>query len=420
MSGSILKLPFGRVLNPSGAAGPRRLVVIVALALTAGGAIAWVTLRGNQTASLPALAKSPDVNPLPGGPHTSPAYSDLALRHDQEKSAKLAAAGLSSVATMPGSATATPQPPLPVATMPADPPPTAARVVPAEPGWTASPPARPIAVSSGAPAYPPHVTQQQGDDNQTKAYQAAIGALMSGWGNKPQVTEVLLKPDDEQRGSPSTAGSGREANATLNGQSDAAQGPVPNARPLQGASRVLMPAGRGIYGRTILAASSDQGGPVAVEALSGPIAGDRMTGGFERREDRLVIRLDNITLKDGTQQKVDALVIAPDTMETSVASSVDQHYAARFILPVAAAFVSGLGQAIAQSNSTVVAGPLGGATAFQNLNLGQEFGVAAGAGAAQFGQAIKDAAPKGPTVKVDANVNVGVFFLAPLVVGGDR
>ncbi len=178
-----------------------------------------------------------------------------------------------------------------------------------------------------------------------------------------------------------------------------------------------MPAGRGIYARTVLAASSDQGGPVVIEALSGPIAGDRMTGTFEKRDERLVVKLNSITLQDGTQQRIDALVIAPDSMETSVASSVDEHYVSRFVLPVAAAFVSGLGQAISQSNSTVVASPLGGATAFQRLNLGQQLGVGAGVAGAQFGAILNEAAPKGPTVNLDANVNVGVVFLSPLVVG---
>lgn len=43
--------------------------------------------------------------------------------------------------------------------------------------------------------------------------------------------------------------------------------------------------------------------------------------------------------------------------------------------------------------------------------------MGAGVAGAQFGAILKDAAPKGPTVKLDANVNVGVVFLAPLVVG---
>lgn len=178
-------------------------------------------------------------------------------------------------------------------------------------------------------------------------------------------------------------------------QNAALQTPVPNAPRLgsRAGARVLMPAGRGVYARTVLASSSDQGGPVVVEALSGPVAGSRMTGGFERREDRLVVTLNKITLPDGQDHRIEALVIAPDSMETSVASSVDQHYASRFVLPVAAAFVSGLGQAFAQSNTAFVAGPLGGVTGFQRLNLPQQLGVGAGVAGAQLSDILKDAAP---------------------------
>ena len=275
-------------------------------------------------------------------------------------------------------------------------------------------------VAQAQPAAQPGGPQQpQQGGPQINPYQAAIAQVLAGWGSKAQVTEVVLKPEDEQR----TAGNGAGSGGGHTGgqalvQNAAVQGPVPNALRLGGrpGGRVLMPAGRGVYARTVLAASSDQGGPVVVEALSGPVAGSRMTGGFERREDRLVVRLDSITLPDGQQQRIEALVIAPDSMETSVASSVDQHYASRFILPVAAAFVSGLGQAIAQSNTTSNLSPFGSVTGFSRLNLGQQLGVGAGVAGTQLSDILREAAPKGPTVRLDANVNVGVVFLAPLTV----
>ena len=319
---------------------------------------------------------------------------------------------------MPGSETAVPVPrPAPVADPSPEPRP---RPFEAEAGAYTAPPLRTQA--SPAPVAQPVATQSRPDESQTKAYQAAISTLLAGWGGKPQKTEVILTPDEKGRGSDAATAD------TIDGRTrpvQAASGaaPIANARPLNGRTdggRVLMPAGRGVYARTVLAASSDQGGPVVVEALSGPITGDRMTGSFQQRDNRLVIHLDSITLQDGTPQKIDALVTSPDTMETSVASSVDQHYLSRYVLPVAAAFVSGLGQAISQSNSTVVAGPFGGATAFQRLNLDQQLGVAAGAAANQFGAAVVANAPRGSTVTVDANANVGVVFLSPLIVGGER
>ena len=110
---------------------------------------------------------------------------------------------------------------------------------------------------------------------------------------------------------------------------------------------------------------------------------------------------------------MDGVVVAPDTMEASVASNVDQHYLTRFLLPAAAAFVQGLGQAIATtSNTAAVLSPFGGATTTTHLNIDQQLGMAAGVAASQIGATLNQAAPKGPTVSLDANVAVGVMFLS--------
>ena len=421
-----LKLPIGRVFNRGGAAGPRRLLMIGGATIVVVGAVVAVALHSSVTSMPTDIAKTPSADPLPGGPHGNPVYTDLARRADQDKAAKAAAAGQSSVAVMPGSETAKPVPPPVVAAIPPQPAPPEAGVSRPAPAPVVATPYRPQpqVVANPFVAQPVSVQARQADDKQAATYQAAIGSLLAGWGGKPQATEVILPPEEKSSttggGGPSSQYDGRPSSSS---DGRATPAPIPNARRLAGtgeAGTVLMPAGRGIYARTVLGASSDQGGPVLLEALSGPIAGDRMTGSFTQRDTRLVVHLDSITLQDGRQAKIDALVTSPDTMETSVASSVDQHVLTRFLLPVAAAFVSGLGQAIGQSNSTVVAGPLGGATAFQKLNLSQELGVAAGAGANQFGAAVQQATPRGPTVNLDANVNVGVVFLSPLVVGGDR
>lgn len=413
-----LKLPFGRMFNGAGGAGPRRLLMLGGSAVLIGGGVAAIMLTSDTREQATTIAKAPKTDPLPGGPRTTPEYGRLALQHDQDLATRAATAGQSSVASMPGSAAATlvpheqPAPILPV-TVRADPPRTAAT----EAGVNTRTPAamRQQVVQAQPPAT--SVQQRQGDDPQGRAYQAAIASLLAGWESKAQATEVVLKPEDEQRAFGNGGGSGSgPGGAQVPAQNAAVQPSIPNAPRLGGRQGgwVLMPAGRGVYARTVLAASSDQGGPVVVEALSGPIAGSRMTGGFERREDRLVVRLDSITLPDGQQQRIEALVVAPDTMETSVASSVDQHYGSRFVLPVAAAFVSGLGQAISQSNTTSTVSPFGSVTGFSRLNPGQQLAVGAGVAGAQLSQILKDAAPKGPTVRLDAGVNVGVVFLSPV------
>ncbi len=176
-----------------------------------------------------------------------------------------------------------------------------------------------------------------------------------------------------------------------------------------------MPAGRGVYAHPVLALSSDETSPAVFQADSGPLAGDRMIGTFSKQANRLIIHISGI-IHQGEQIGCDGVVIAPDTMEASVASEVDEHYIARFLLPAAAAFVNGLGQAIeTTSNTTAVLSPLGGATTSTHLNLPQQLGVAAGTAAGQLGTIINQEAPKGPTISLEANVSVGVMFLSNVV-----
>src|SRR5271166_2371948 len=134
-----------------------------------------------------------------------------------------------------------------------------------------------------------------------------------------------------------------------------------------------------------------------------------MLGSFTREDERLVIRVAKV-IHNGEEISVDGIVVAPATMEAGVASSVDQHYLTRFLLPAAAAFVQGLGQAIAQSNTTSVISPLGSVTGFSQLNPGQQAGVGAGVAAQKFGQILDKAVPTGPTVTLDVGSSVGVMF----------
>jgi intracellular multiplication protein IcmE len=409
--------PLGRVFSGAGGAGPRRLAILGSISIAVLGGAGFMMLRQHDAARQSSVAKTPDVNALPGGMHSNPYYAELAVQNAQDQARQAEAQGQSSVAPMQaGQVGARPVEAQPATPAPAAVPRAPIRAVP-QPGQLANPgrPYVPVRVESSA-AEPPKV-----DDKRIQPYANAISTLFSDWsGSRPPTTDVILKPDEGQPG-------GSDGAASVGG---AAAGPATQtaARPVAAQTEVvstrkdtplsvLIPAGKGVYAVTKLAASSDQGGPVVVTAESGPIAGDEMTGTFDRRGDRLVVTLNALSMPDGSQKTIDALVIAPNSMETAVASSVDQHYVARFMLPVAAAFVAGLGQAIQQSNAVVAVSPLGGYTAQNHLNFDQQLGVAAGAAGTQLQNLFLQNAPKGPTVKIAAGVNVGVVFLKPLMTG---
>ncbi len=396
--------------NGAGAAGPRRILATVGVAGVVAAALAALTLHHSPPDPVSHPGRLPAADPLPGGLNTNPYQDALTVRSNQEAAARQQQAGESFTPQIAPSQSYAEKAGKKRALLTSPPPP--AKAAPAAPASIATPDAVP-------PDTAIRVASQQGGQGQGRAdspedlrYKAAIDHMMAGWGQRPPRTEVILPPgqaeaqeDGRPRGGPRGAGQGSGDPAP------AAASPASAGTGRGGRPRVLIPAGRGVYGHAVLAANSDQNSAVVLEADSGPIAHTRLIGSFAREGDRLVIRVNKMTY-GGQDVGVDGVVVAPGTMEAGVASSVDQHYIARFALPAAAAFVSGLGQAFAQSNSTVIASPLGGATAFQRLNLGQQVGVGAGVAAGRVGQALDQAAPRGPTVKLDVGSSVGVMFLS--------
>ena len=225
--------------------------------------------------------------------------------------------------------------------------------------------------------------------------QKAIGDMLNAWNSKPPQTTVVLEPAvlKEGAGDPPALGKGVGSGTTP--------------------EKVLIPAGRGVYAHTILAVDSDTNGPIVLEADTGPIAGDRMIGTFSKSgNDRLIVRVETVEHR-GKALEANGIVVAPDSMEEAVATSVDEHYLERFVLPAAAAFVQGLGTAVAMGNSTTTVSPFGGTTqTFGPLTVKQEALVAGGAAAQAVGNAMTASIPKGPTVHLAANVSVAVMFLS--------
>ncbi len=420
MSGSV-KLTPGRVFSGAAGNGPKRLAFIVIGILAILAAVGAMALAGRRAAQTTRVAKMQAADPLPGGQHGTTYFHQLARDQARDQGMAAQAKGATYVAPMegniapeagphPGVADAAPVVPRP------RPHPLVGMVVPAAQAADVANPFHPVptAPSGQATHYASNPTQQpvKLDQNQMRAYDTAMKQLFDGMGGRGAETKIWVASvtngpsGSGEAGAPGNAADGM-ARLASNPTSEGAVTPPLAAKR---APRILMPADRGIYGITKLAANTDGGGPVIVEAESGPIAGDRMRGSFEQKDDRMVVLLTSLH-HNGHDIPIQAILVTPDTMETTVASRVDEHYVARFALPAAAAFVSGLGQAIAESNTTTIASPLGGATGFTHLNFNQELGVAAGAAGAQIGQVLSQSAPKKATVYLDADTPVGIVFL---------
>jgi intracellular multiplication protein IcmE len=404
-------LKSGTFLTTAGQAGPRRLLVIGAGGLVLVALVVIVVTSGHHKQPFSQDAHMKPVDALPAGLHSTPEQDQLALQADTAHAKAALASGNSYTPPLAPSATVVAAPAIPTQAPAAAPlpapqfvPPPPAQVVPVdEPSFPSQTIPAPQADSAPIQATPIAVTS---NPQAVAAYNQQIADLFSQWGGHAPRTDIVLPPSQTQAASDQSTASAHGGAAA-----DPASGASTGASNTTASSTVLVPAGRGVYAHPILALNSDESSPVVMQADSGPIAGDRMVGSFERQDERLVIHINSI-IHQGQVISCDGVVIAPDTMEASVATGVDEHYLSRVILPAAAAFVQGLGQAIATtSNQVAVLSPLGGATTATNLNFRQQLGVGAGVAGAQVGTFLNQAAPKGPTVTLDANVGVGVMFL---------
>jgi len=432
MSGALLNLGgpkfpeflSGRIFNASGGAGPRRLMVLTITALAVLALVVVVAMTGRNFPANSHDERMKQVDPLPGGLYSTPEQDALARKADGARAQSSLEKGVSFTPPMAPSVPVLPTPPQVEKAAPQD----AARPQPVFAGRPGPAP-RPVPVRVAFPAAlapdPPAATHPEpqaqpirvaaaGDPRAEEVYSKQIGDLFSQWGGRTPHTDIVL-PTSEEDGA-GTSGDGAEGRAPASAASRKAPQPAPAVSHTADPAEILIPAGRGVYAHPILAVNSDASSPVVMQADSGPIAGDRMIGTFAKQADRLVIRI-NTVIHQGQSIGADGVVVSPETMEAGVASDVDQHYLARFILPAAAAFVQGLGQAIATtSNTAAVLSPFGGAAYSTHLNLNQQLGVAAGAAAGQIGAVLNQAAPKGPTVSLDANVAVGVMFLSNVTI----
>jgi intracellular multiplication protein IcmE len=421
MSGAIkfgnLQLPrlgAASILSGAGNAGPRRLAILTISVLVFGGLVVAIVSGGRRAPPVSQDARMGTVDPLPGGLHSTPEQDALARTADEAHAKAALGQGVSYTPQMAPSVAV--KGPIPHAEGPAP-----EQADPQRPRFVVRPtstPVRPPVVMPAAFPEPvgatqPAVPQVQStvvDPKAEAAYSKQIGDLFGQWGGRMPQTDIVLPASDQDHDGHGTTNARGSA-----GNAHTAPMATPAASRTADPGTMLIPAGRGVFAHPVLAVSSDASSPVVMQADSGPIAGDRMIGSFAKENKRLIIHINTI-VHDGQTIGTDGVVIAPDTMEAAVASNVDEHYLERFILPAAAAFVQGLGQAIATTSNTVaVLSPLGGATTSTHLNLNQQLGVAAGVSAGQIANVLNEEAPKGPTISLDANVAVGVMFLTPVI-----
>ncbi|GLQ66479.1 DotG/IcmE/VirB10 family protein [Gluconobacter kondonii] len=418
---------FKSVLSSATRGGNRRLVLLGA---SAAGVLALVlAVSHHETKQMPKSnpGQIADMNALPAGTNTNPEQDRLRQMQNAEDAQKSEGEGKSYTpdlapavargnngqradAVLPHEAEA-PQPQEVGYSAPITPP-----APPPKPPHIDSAPQAPLIQTD--PAYSASGSgetsqaEQQEREKRRARYVAEIARIESGLQARPPVSalqEAVFIPEGESQPQAEKTGASRGA-AGASVAATASHNPA--------APPALIPAGRGIYAHTVTATDSDLSGQIVLEADSGPIAGDRMiatVAGAPGNEQLLVVQVNKI-IHQGRNLATNGVVMAPDTMKQGVASSVDPLIFQRFVMPAAAAFVQGLGQAIeTTSNVTGSYSALGGMNYIQRLNMGQQLGVAAGSAASAVNSALTQDTPTRSRIILAANVNVGVMFMDPVV-----
>lgn len=180
----------------------------------------------------------------------------------------------------------------------------------------------------------------------------------------------------------------------------------------QKAAKVLVPAGKIEYAQMILEANSDIPGPVVALIASGQFSGGKLIGKFQAQEEYLVITFTTLVTKKGTSIPINAYALDPGTSLTGMATDVDHRYLKRIILPAAAKFVEGLGDAYAQTTTSTTQNATTTTTASEDLNTKQEFGKAVGEAASSVSDFLDESGKSTkPLVVVAAGTPMGILFM---------
>jgi intracellular multiplication protein IcmE len=246
--------------------------------------------------------------------------------------------------------------------------------------------------------------QQQGkpeqfDNTLSAAMQRQMQQLLTSW--TPQgIKNVLVSKETEEEAQEKT---GKSAATT----------PAPK----KSAQKIIVGAGTVSYGQLLTEANSDVPGPILAQIVSGPLAGARAVGSFQTMDgyEKYLVMKFSLADKNKKSYAINAVALDPDTTLGGMATEVDERYFTRVVLPAAAAFVQGVGSAMAQGDSSITTS--GTTTIVTQADQGFNEGVYKGLSqAAQtVGQFLQQRANvTKPLIRVAAGTPIGIFFVSPV------
>jgi len=365
------------------------IVSVVLLFMVLFGVHRLLTSQQRQAESGPQagasnLTSAAATNDVPGTSQ-NPGYNHLVATDNQQRFASAQNQGATMLPTL-----ANPVVPATVLTLPA-----------ATPVAAPYAPSGPMATATGAPVVTQQEVVAQVPTGMQHNVDKQVDMFMGVW--TPRAANLEFNYEGKMPPA-ATAATATTAGASAGTSSD------------QSATAQFVTAGSVLSGMLLTPINSDHPGPVLAEITQGRLAGARLLGSFVTENNRVAVTFDTLSM-GGKSYSISAFAVSPSTASTALATSVNHHYLEKYGIMLAAAFVSGYGQAIEQQNATTAVTPLGGVIV-SNSGLSNRqilMGALGNVGTTVSQEAQSNAQQIKPTVRVaghhGAPVPIGVLFM---------
>lgn len=380
--------------------------IAVLTVLVVGGAVGYEIWKNPELIGPSRVAGTPNVDDTPAGDQlrTSERYQDNLRQQNEDGAREAQDNNTSFIATpdeplrqideKPPAIAPNPNRPLPPANVPVETQQPRTVVIDRQQPVRQQP--RPTESQPQAPDYARinrlaqlMATQQQG--------------LLSSWQVQPSAGTVVVEEDLLPKEEPVIAGT-------------AANGGVA-PRQSRSLPQTLIRAGDVVLASTIITNDSDTPGPVVAEIRRGPLKGARLLGGFEANQNNthLIVQFNSAVLPGGTQVPISAYAVDARQKSLAVRTDLDRRLFARYAPRVAAAFVSGVGDALSDPGTSLI--DLGGVTGVTRPAATIEQGLYKGlaeVGNDLAGEFVQNA-PKGPMISLRSRQIIGILFVSNVV-----
>lgn len=253
--------------------------------------------------------------------------------------------------------------------------------------------------------------KEEDRQNYRQSVQKQLALYMDGW--KPQTSyqefNMTGQQQQKQAGNGQTGDNGSNSanganiqQTSYNAGSGADKGPA------------FVRAGSIVPAVMMTAINSDEPGPVLAQIVTGPLKGARLIGQMTSSDQRVVVQFTSLSMPGASQTfQISSFAIDPDTSRTGLATDVNNHYFLRYGLGLAAAFISGYGEAVQNAGSTTTTNAFGGTTTIMGDMTHKQIAESAfGKVGTKLGSEIAKDTNRAPTVTVASGTPVGILFMA--------